>query len=100
MSKHRYYDPAFKANVVLKALQGQKTKAQISREYDIATSLLTYWMEKFVERSPQLFIMKRGSIEKQMHIAEIERIVGELNSELTALKNYESIYQSPEKRTP
>ena len=100
MGKHKTYDPGFKANVVLEALQGPKTKAQICREHGITISLLTYWMKKFVERSPQLFITKRESTEKQIHIVELEQIVDELSSKLAALKSYESIFQSSKVRKP
>jgi transposase-like protein len=102
MGKHRFYDPVFKAHIVLEVLQGRKTKARACSENNIAPSLLTYWTERLIERSPRLFVTKsqRENIKKQAHITELERIVSELNSELTALKNCESIYPLSDNEKP
>ena len=55
MGKYRTYDAELKARVVLEALQGQKTAAQICRENDIADDLLARWKREFLERAPELF---------------------------------------------
>lgn len=52
MTKHKSYDADFKAKVVLEALQGQKTAAQICREYGIAPDLLTPWKQNATQRLP------------------------------------------------
>ena len=94
MSKHQIYGPEFKARVVLEVLQGPKTRSQVCTENKLAPSLHTYWTKRFIERSPQLFAIKpqRQNIEKQIHMTEIERLISELNLELTALKNSKGIY--------
>ena len=94
MTKHKSYDPEFKARVVLEALQGQKTAAQICREYAIAPDLLTHWKTTFLERAPQLFNTKQQRSQEQERIAELERLVGQLTLELSALKKVSSLLPS------
>ena len=84
MTKHKTYSADFKTQVVLEALQGEKTAAQICREYSIAPDLLTHWKQNAIERLPQLFSTRQQRSEEQERIAELERLVGQLTLELTA----------------
>ena len=86
MTKHKTYSADFKTQVVLEALQGEKTAAQICREYSIAPDLLTHWKQNAIERLPQLFSTRQQHSEEQERIAELERLVGQLTLELTASK--------------
>jgi len=90
MTKHKSYDAEFKVKVVLEAMQGQKTAAQICREYNIAPDLLTHWKNNFIERAPQLFSTKQQHSQEQERIADLERLVGQLTLELFALKKVSS----------
>ena len=94
MSKHKTYDREFKAKVVLEALRGQKTEAQLCREYNIAPDLLTHWKKNFVERAPQLFQTTQQRSAEQARIAELERLVGQLTLELAASKKVSSLLPS------
>lgn len=94
MSKHKTYDWEFKAKVVLEALRGQKTEAQLCREYNIAPDLLTHWKKTFVERAPQLFQTTQQRSDEQARIAELERLVGQLTLELAASKKVSSLLPS------
>ncbi|MCD6169887.1 MAG: transposase [Candidatus Latescibacteria bacterium] len=51
MSKRRSYSPQFKAEVVLEALKGEKSAAQICRERSISHDLSTRWRRQFLERA-------------------------------------------------
>ncbi len=42
MTKHRVYDAEFKVKVVLEVLKGEKTMAQICREYGVADDLVCH----------------------------------------------------------
>ena len=94
MTKHKSYDADLKAKVVLEALQGQKTAAQICREYGVAADLLTHWKQNAIERLPQLFNTRQQRSEDQERIAELERLVGQLTLELTASKKVSSLLTS------
>ena len=94
MAKYRSYDAELKARVVLEALQGQKTAAQICRENGIADDLLAHWKREFVERASELFRTRQERSADEARIAELERLVGQLTLELAAVKKVSSLLNS------
>lgn len=93
MSKHRSYAPELKARVVIEALQGGKSLAQICRENNIAEDLLCHWRKLFLERAPQMFTEPKRS-DEQERIAELERLLGQAMVELNAAKKVSSLLTS------
>ena len=92
MVKRRKFTPEFKARVVLEILSGEKTAAQASREYGIKDSLLGRWKQLFIERSPMVF--EQGASQnddREVRIAELERMVGRLATELEKSKKSEFV---------
>ncbi len=94
MGKYREYDAEFKVKVVLEALRGQKSLAEICRENGIASDLLCRWRDAFLERAPELFKTKYERTAEEGQIAELERLVGQLTLELTAAKKVSSLLNS------
>jgi len=94
MGKYREYDAEFKVRVVLEALRGQKSQAEICREHGIAADLLCRWRDTFLERAPELFRTRRERSGEEECIAELERLVGQLTLELSAAKKVSSVLNS------
>jgi len=94
MGKYREYDAEFKARVVLEALQGGRSQAEICREHGIAADLLCRWRDAFLERAPELFTTRRERSGEAERIAELERLVGQLTLELAAVKKVSSVLNS------
>ena len=94
MGKYREYDAEFKARVVLEVLQGQKSAAEACREYGIAADLLSRWKQELIKRSPELFKTKQVQSAEAVRIAELERLVGQLTLELSAVKKVSSLLSS------
>ena len=94
MVKRRRFTAEFKAQVVLEMLTEQKSAGQASREYGIKDSVLSRWKQEFIERSPQLF--KQGVVQddKEERIAELERMVGRLATELEMSKKVSRFLKS------
>lgn len=86
MVKHRKFTPEYKARIVLEILTEGKSLSQASREYNIKDSVLSRWKREFIERSPQLFENGASSDERDERIAELERMVGRLATELEMRK--------------
>ena len=87
MVKRRRFTAEFKARVVLEMLTEQKSAAQASREYEIKDSVLSRWKQEFIERSPTLF--EQSAVQqddREERIAELERMVGRLATELEMSK--------------
>jgi len=94
MSKYKSYDAEFKVQVVLEVLKGQKTMAQICREYGVADDLVCHWKQVFLDRTPELFRTKQQRSGEQEQIAELERLVGQLTVELAASKKVSKLLNS------
>ena len=86
MEKRRRFTAEFKARVVLDMLTEQKSAAQASREYGIKDSELSRWKQEFIERSPLLFEQGAAQDDREERIAELERMVGRLATELEMSK--------------
>ena len=86
MTKRRSFTAEFKARVVLEMLTEQKSAAQASREYEIKDSVLSRWKQEFIERSPSLFEAGAAQDDRDERIAELERMVGRLATELEMSK--------------
>jgi len=87
MVTRRKFTAEFKAQLVLELLTEHKSLAQASREYGIKDSVLSRWKQEFIERSPMLF--EQGGVQqddREERIAELERMVGRLATELEMSK--------------
>ena len=87
MVRRRKFTAEFKAQVVLEMLTEHKSAGQASREYGIKDSVLSRWKQEFIERSPQLF--EQGAAQpddREERIAELERMVGRLATEIEMSK--------------
>ena len=85
MGQRREFSPHFKVQVVLEAIKGERSQAQICRQYNISSELLRQWKKQFLERAYLIFTPGLNSKEHQT-IAELERLVGKLTYELSLSK--------------
>ncbi len=80
--KRRNHSPAFKAKVALAALQGDKTLAQLSSQYDVHVNQIQTWRNQLKTNMVSLF---DSSMEKrQDHDKEIKSLqakIGQLTME-------------------
>ncbi|GBE08850.1 transposase [bacterium BMS3Abin11] len=53
--KRRNHSPAFKAKVALAALQGEKTLAELSSEYDVHVNQIQTWRKQLKNNMVSLF---------------------------------------------
>lgn len=87
--KRRTYTPAYKFEVVMESLKGEKSNTQICRERNLTESLLYRWQREFLDKGPSLFADSKQAEQTSdhtAHIAELEQMVGRLTMELEALK--------------
>ena len=77
--KRRNLTPEFKAKVVLEALRGESSQAEVCRRHNLSEDQLSKWKQQFVENAASLF----GSPDKPSRaeterIAQLEQHVGRL----------------------
>lgn len=82
------YQPKIKFQVVLEALESDKSVAQIARNYDIHPNTVHKWIDAFKENGSEVF-SKDGEIkELEQKVAELEQLVGQKEREIALLKNF------------
>jgi putative transposase len=98
MARRRKFTAEFKAQVVLAILSGQKTAAEVCREYGLKPSVLSVWKATLLANAPKLFENGSQTTQEQVRIAELERLAGRLTLELEIVKKASSIFLSTSNR--
>ena len=79
MAKLRRFTPQFKAEVVIEALSGQSSQAELCRRHNLSEEQLSKWKRQLLENAATLFEstdkQSNDSIER---IAQLEQLVGRL----------------------
>ena len=92
MARRRKFTAEFKAQVVLEILSGQKSAAEVCREYGLKPSVLSSWKTTLLENAPKLFENGSYATQEQVRIAELERLAGRLTLELEIVKKASSSF--------
>jgi transposase len=87
-AKRQRHSAAYKAKVGLEALNGNKTVAEIARQYQVHPTQVSQWKSAVRERLPEVF--ERGATaqveQAERQVARLEQKVGQLTMELDWLK--------------
>lgn len=86
MNKRRKLTPEFKRQVVLQLLSGERSMAELCREHQLTSQVISIWKQQFVTTAPQAFEKSSQSSTEQERIGEFERMVGKLTMELEIAK--------------
>ena len=79
MAKRRNFTPEFKAEVVLEALRGETSQAELCRRHNLSEQQLSKWKQQVVENVATLFASTdQESSEAAARIAHLEQLVGRL----------------------
>ena len=77
--KRRAFTPEFKAEVVLEALRGKNSEAELCRRYNLSEEQLSTWKQQLLENAASLFESRdKPSKAATERIAELEQLVGGL----------------------
>lgn len=89
---HRKHSAEFKFRLVLEVLKGEQTRSEVARQHDIAKSLLYKWEQAFLASGSDVFSSETTHqaelAEQADHVAELERLVGQLTLENQVLKKF------------
>ena len=88
MAKARRYSAKVKFQVVLEAIQGEKSPAQIAKAYRVHPNSILTWKKVFLERGPSIF--ERGEVqgESERRVSQLEQLLGKKEVEIALLKNF------------
>ncbi len=96
--KRRSFTAAFKTQVVLDLSTGRRTQAELCREHQLSSSLLTLWKDTFHQRLPLLFEGEEQLSHERARIAQLEQLVGRQALELEILKKVQALLPGPLER--
>lgn len=94
MSKRRKFTPQFKARVVLTALSGVHTQAEICKQHHLTAWQLAQW-RKTLEANAHLVFGGGDGQDLKERIAELERMVGRLTMQVEILKKASTLLDAP-----
>ncbi len=82
------YPAAWKVQVALAALKGDKTLAELASEFGIHPNQIQQWKKHLLAEAPSLFASRRRKTEREAEElqAELDRQIGQLKVELDWLK--------------
>lgn len=98
MSKRRKFTAEFKSQVVLQLLSGEKSMAELCREYQLTSQVIGNWKQQFLAAAPQVFEKGDADNDEQSRIAELERMIGKLTMELEIAKKASSLLDGMRRR--
>ena len=79
MAKRTRYTPEFRAAVVLEALSGESSQAELCRQHNLSEQQLSKWKQQFLENAATRFESgDKGSQDAAARIAHLEQLVGKL----------------------
>ncbi len=88
MKTRKTYEPKFRARVALEAIKGQKTIAEIVKEYKLHSSVIMRWKKEVMDKLHTLF-QKQDNSELEEAVAKTDELykeIGKLKMEVDYLK--------------
>ena len=87
MAKRRRFTPKFKAEVVLEALSGESSQAELCRRYNLSENQVSTWKRQLLENVETFFeSTDKQSSESAERIVQLEQLVGRLTLALEIQK--------------
>ena len=85
--KRRNFTPEFKAEVVLEALRGESSQAEVCRRHNLSDEQLSKWKRQLLENAATLFEpTDKQSDASAERITQLEQLVGRLTLALDIQK--------------
>lgn len=85
--KRRNHSPAFKAQVAMAALKGDKTLAELAQHFDVHPNQITDWKSQLQEREAQVFGETNGRPAPEPDVKTLHAKIGELTLENAFLES-------------
>ena len=78
--KRRTFTPEFKGKVVLEALRGETSQAELCRRYNLSEDQVSKWKQQVIENVGSLFTStdQHSNEAETERIAHLEQLVGRL----------------------
>jgi transposase len=95
----RNHSPAFKARVALEALKGEKTVAELAKQYDVHANQIASWKSELLQRAAEVFGGAAAETDAgRERIHELHAKIGELTVERDFLSHALGRFPGPSGR--
>ncbi|HVP09660.1 MAG TPA: IS3 family transposase [Phycisphaerae bacterium] len=74
----RMHSPAFKVKVAIAAIKGERTLAELAKEFDVHPNQITAWKTQLLEGAVSVFGGARGAAEPSVDLKDLHAKIGEL----------------------
>ena len=74
----RTHSAAFKAKVALAAVKGERTLAELAKQFEVHPTQITAWKSQLLEGMPELFGGSRAGSEPAVDLKALHAKIGEL----------------------
>jgi transposase-like protein len=81
----RNHSAAFKAKVALEAVRGEKTLAELAKQYDVHPNQITDWKSQLLERAASVFGEAQGTAPAAPDLKELHAKIGQQALEIDFL---------------
>ena len=89
MAKRRKFTAKYKAEVVLEALRGETSQAELCRHHNLSENQVSTWKRQFLENAETFFESpEKHSDASSERIAQLEQLVGRLTLALEIQKKH------------
>ena len=85
-AKRRKFSSTFKAKVAIEAQKERDTLAEISKKYEVGSSMISKWKQEFVDRSQEIFETSAPDLENEEKLDQLYAKIGKLEVEKDWLK--------------
>lgn len=72
----------------MEAVAGERTIAEIARQYQVNPNMIGRWKQEFLEKAPAVFETPSAENNKDKKISELEKLIGKQTIEIDMLKNF------------
>ena len=88
MSTYRKLKPQLKFQIVLEAIEHERSNTEIARQYGIHPQLIVNWKRDFIRKGPSLFVGEQRKKDNDKKKEELEKIIGQQTIEIQLLKKF------------
>ena len=74
----RTHSPAFNVKAAIAAIKGDKTLAELAKQFDVHPNQITAWKTQLLEGATAVFGGDRGAAEPAVDLKELHAKIGEL----------------------
>ncbi len=87
-NNRRNHSAAFKAKVALAAIKGDKTTAELMKQYQVHATQITQWKKQLADSLPEIFSLRRNQDQQKQQALtdQLYQQIGQLKVELDWLE--------------